>query len=261
MDSYARIADFYDHVPLYRQRDDVPFFLDAARRSGGPVLELGSGTGRVLLPIARAGLPIAGLDASSAMLDICRRALAGEPAEVRARVELVEGDMRGFDLGRTFALIIIPFRPFQHLVTVEDQLACLACIRRHLAPNGRLILDLFNPSLEALTKPIGPESVEAEFTMPDGRRVQRGYRFLSQDRANQVNEVELFYDVTPPGGRTERLIHAFPMRYLFRFEAEHLLARTGFSVLNVYGGYDRQPFGTSYPGELILEATAASDPS
>jgi SAM-dependent methyltransferase len=253
-DSYAAIAEFYDHVTLYRERPDVDFFVDAARRSGGPVLELGSGTGRVLIPTARAGSSITGLDSSPSMLAICRDRLGREAPDVRSRATLLEGDMRAFDLGRRFALITLPFRPFQHLVTVEEQLGCLDCIRRHLAPDGRLILDLFNPSLEALTQPTGIETVEAEFAMPDGRTVQRGFRIVARDRAGQVNQVELYYDVTGPDGETVRLIQAFPMRYLFRFEAEHLLARAGFRVLEVYGGYDRQPFGASYPGELILEA-------
>ena len=261
-DGYRDIADLYDHVTLYRDRPDVRFFVEAARAAGSPVLELGSGTGRVLIPTARAGIAITGLDASPSMLAICRRELEAEPAEVRERVRLVEGDMRDFDLGARFHLVTLPFRPFQHLVTVEDQLACLASVRRHLAPNGRMILDLFNPSLEALTQPVGVESPpEAEFTTPDGRKVVRRFRLRSRDRAAQVQDVELIYDVAHPGGRTERLLHAFPMRYFFRFEAEHLLYRAGFVVEEVFSDYDRAPFGANYPGELIFVARAAHPPS
>jgi SAM-dependent methyltransferase len=255
VDDYAAIAELYDHVTVYRDRPDVAFFVEFARDAGSPVLELGSGTGRVLLPIARAGIEVVGLDSSPSMLAVCRRLLEQEPPAVRARAELVEGDMRSFDLGRTFTLITIPFRPFQHLVTVEDQLACLESIRRHLKPSGRLILDLFNPSLEVLAQPVGVESPpESEFSMPDGRRVTRRFRIVSRDRANQVNHVELIYDVIHPDGRAERLIHAFPMRYLFRFEVEHLLARAGFAVEQLYSAYDKSPFGSSYPGELIFVA-------
>lgn len=258
MDSYAPIAEFYDHVTLYRDRPDVPFFVEAARESGGPVLEIGCGTGRVLIPTAKAGIDIVGLDASAAMLDICRRELGAEPESTRRRVELIEGDMRGFDIPRRFALVTIPFRPFQHLVTVEEQLACLQCIHRHLTTGGRLILDLFNPSLEALTQPTGIESApDSEYDMPDGRHVVRRFKIVSRDRANQLNHVELIYEVTQPNGRTERLIHEFSMRWLFRFEAEHLLARAGFRVLQVYSGYDKKPFGSVYPGELILVAGVA----
>ena len=256
MDEYETIAEYYNHVTIYRNRDDVGFFVAAAKESGGPVLEIGSGTGRVLLPTARSGIEITGLDASASMLAVCRRELSYEPAEARALVTLVEGDMRSFDLGRQFALITIPFRPFQHLVSVEEQLACLASVRRHLRPGGRFILDLFNPSLEALVAPVMVESApESEFEMPDGRKVARRYRIVSRDRARQVNQIELIYDITHRDGSTERRVHAFPMRYLFRFEAEHLLERAGFPVEAVYSGYDKSPFGTKEPGELILVAS------
>ena len=258
MDDYAAIAELYDHVTLYRERPDVGFFVAAAREAGSPVLELGCGSGRVLIPTARAGIAITGLDASPSMLAVCRRQLEQGAAEVRQRVMLVEGDMRAFELGRTFTLITLPFRPFQHLLTVEDQLACLGCARRHLLPGGRLILDVFNPSFEALVQPVGGESPpEAEFTMPDGRQVTRRFRIIERDRANQVTHAELLYDIVHPDGRAERRIHPIAMRYLFRFEIEHLLARAGFRVEQLYSGYDKSPFGSSYPGELLFVARAA----
>jgi len=255
-DTYRFIADLYDYVVPYRERQDVPFFVAAAQESGGPVLEIGCGTGRVLIPTAREGVAITGLDASPHMLAICRQHLAQEAPEVQSRVQLVEGDMRGFNLGRAYKLVTLPFRPFQHLVSVEDQLACLGCIRRHLAPGGRLILDLFNPALESLIRQdIGQErGEEPEFSMPDGRRVVRRHRILAHDRFNQLNQVELIYYVTHPDGRQERLVHAFPMRYLFRFEAEHLLVCSGFEVEQLYGDYDKSPYGSKYPGELTFVA-------
>ena len=258
MDSYRKIAELYDHVPLYRDRPDVEFWVTAAREAGSPVLELGCGTGRVLIPTARAGIETVGLDASASMLGICHRFLLDEPEAVRARAELVEGDMRAFDLGRRFTLVTLPFRPFQHLVTVEEQLACLGCIRRHLVPGGRVILDLFNPRLESLIEPVGTESEpEAEFRTPDGRSVVRRFRVTRRDLPNQVNHTELIYDVTHPDGRQERLIHGFPMRWFYRYEVEHLLARAGFGVEQIYSGYDKSPFGASYPGELLVVARLA----
>src|ERR1051326_5581230 len=95
---------------------------------------------------------------------------------------------------------------------------------------------------------------DAEFTSPDGRQVTRRYRITARDLAAQVNHVEMLYEITYPDGREERLVHAFSMRWLYRFEAEHLLARAGYRVEQVYSGYDRSPFGSSYPGELILVA-------
>ncbi len=255
-DEYGPIAGLYDHVTLYRDRSDVAFYVDMAAAAGGPVLELGCGTGRVLIPTARAGVEIVGLDSSPHMLETCRARLAREPQDVQARVRLVAGDMREFDLGRTFALVSIPFRPFQHLLGVGDQLACLTRVRRHLVNGGALVFDLFNPSIDALAaeNPGVEAGDEPPFTTPDGRRVRRRHRIVSYDRFNQVNQTELIYYVTHPDGRVERLVHGFAMRYLFRYEVEHLLARAGFALQHVFSGFDRAPYGSVYPGDLVLVA-------
>lgn len=255
-DEYAGAAEFYDYVVPYATRGDVEFYVDEALAANGPVLELGCGTGRVLIPIARAGVTIEGLDGSPEMLARCREKLAAEPTTVQARVTLHEGDMRSFALRKKFALITVPFRPFQHLITVEEQLDCLRGVHTHLADEGRLILDLFNPSLDYLVnRPIGVEMVEGPpFEMPDGRSVTRSFKVSNPDRFEQVNDIELIYNVTHRDGRTERSVHAFRMRYFFRYETEHLLARAGFAVEQLYAGYDRSAYGSTYPGELIFIA-------
>jgi SAM-dependent methyltransferase len=259
-ETYASVADLYDWVGPYRERPDVEFFVEAAKDAGSPVLEVGCGTGRVLIPSARAGVDIVGLDLSAAMLDVCRARLQQEGPAVQSRVRLVQADMRDFDLGRLFTLATLPFRPFQHLITVEEERSCLESIRRHLVDGGRLILDLFNPSLGALVNTTDGEEVgdEPEFSTPDGRRVVRRHKIVSRDRFAQVNQVELIYYVTYPDGREERLVHAFPMRHLFRFEAEHLLARCGFEVEHLYAGFDKSAYGTRDPGELIFVARKTS---
>jgi SAM-dependent methyltransferase len=256
IDEYAVAAEFYDAVPTYQERSDVSFFVAMAEESRGPVLELGCGTGRVLIPTARAGVSVIGLDVSQAMLAVCQQRLSEEPEHVRARARLVTGDMRSFDLGQQVALVTIPFRPFQHLISVEDQVACLQNIRRHLQPGGRLVLDLFNPSIPLLaddTRLTGWGS-EPEFTMPDGRRVVRSFRIAERDYLNQINHLEMIYHVTHTDGKLEDAIHSFPMRYLFRFEAEHLLVRCGFDVEALYSDHHRSPYGSTYPGDLIFVA-------
>lgn len=255
-EEYEFVADLYDHVGPYAGRQDVQFFVEAATDAGSPVLEVGCGTGRVLIPIARAGVDIVGLDLSPHMLAVCRRRLQEESEAVRGRVRLIEADMRDFDLGSRFTLATIPFRPFQHLLTVEDQLSCLASIRRHLVDDGVLILDLFNPSLDFLVnRPVGKEiDEEPPFTTPDGRKVIRWQKTVAIDRFQQVGQYELIHYVSHPDGRQERLVQAFPMRYLFRFEAEHLLARAGFTLEHVYADYDKSPYGSKYPGELLMVA-------
>lgn len=258
-DERVAVAEFYDHLQPYAGRQDVAFYVDLARQSGGPVLELGCGTGRILILTARAGIEIVGLDNSESMTSICADKLLREPPEVQSRVELVPGDMRGFDLGRTFNLVTLPFRVFQHLITVEDQFSGLACIRSQLSDSGRLALDLFNPYLERLTDEqyLEEQSIGEPFTMPDGRKVARKDHVASRDLFAQVQHIEMIYEVTHPDGREERVVHAFPFRHLFRLEAEHLLARSGFAVEEFYADFDKSPYGSKYPGELIFVARKA----
>lgn len=253
---YGCFAEFYDHVVPYRSRPDVDFYVDLARAAGGPVLEVGCGTGRVLLPSARAGAAMVGLDVSPDMLAVLRGALARERDDVQTRVRVIEGDMRTFDLGETFPLILLPFRSFQHMLTPADQRAALRRIKTHLRQGGTVVLDLFNPSIPMLGDAAwGKYPIpEPEFTMPDGRKVTRSFRVLRRDYVNQVQHVEFIIDVVLPDGRSEHRSATFQVRYLFRYEAEYLLECEGFRVEAVYGGYDRSPFGQTYPGELILVA-------
>jgi SAM-dependent methyltransferase len=263
MDNFAGyntpfLAEVYDSVVPYRQRRDVEFFVEMAQRAGGPDLELGCGTGRVLIPTARSGIEIVGLDASPLMLSICAEKLLSESNDVRSKATLVQGDMRTFELDKKFKLVTIPFRPFQHLLTVEDQITCLENIRKHLVTGGKLVLDIFNPSLLHLADErfLQEHGEEPEFTTADGRKIMRWHRTVWRDYFNQVTHNELIYHVTYPDSREERFVHQFPMRYIFKAEAEHLLARCNFGVEALYADYDKSPYGSKYPGELIFVATA-----
>jgi SAM-dependent methyltransferase len=252
------LAELYDLVPAYAKRRDLDFYVDLCRDANGTVLELGCGTGRVLIPIAAAGVEIVGLDLSPHMLAKCRQNLESQPEAVRSRTELVQADMTSFDLGEQFAAVIIPFRPFQHLVAVENQLACLRCVHRHLQPGGILAFDLFQVLFEKITDPRRAEESEdlPEFELPDGRRMRRCNRFAATHRAEQYNDVELIYYLAHPDGRTERLVQEFPFRYFFRYEVEHLLARTGFDLEAIYGDFDKSPLADGSP-EMIFVARKA----
>jgi SAM-dependent methyltransferase len=256
----ARIAWLYDHTPMYVSREDVGFFVDEAVASGGPVLELGCGTGRVLLPVARAGLEVTGLDLSEPMLARLREKLARERREVQERVTIAHGDIRGFDLGRTFALAMIPFRPFQHLIAVDEQMACLRRARHHLAAGGRLVFDCFHPNLRKLSDPAQFQETEdfSGHKLPDGRALRRTHRFVARHAAEQYNDVEMISYVTDASGRTEQVVHAFPFRYVFRYEVEHLLARCGFRLVELFGNFDRSPFGDESPQMIFVAEKAES---
>jgi len=248
--SYDAIPDFgllYDSVPLYAARQDVGFYVEEAKATRGTVLEVGCGTGRILLPIARAGIPITGIDGSKQMLERCRAKLQGE------RATLVLHDMRDFDLSVKFDLIIAPFRVVQHLTTIDDQLRFLATVARHLAPQGRLIFDVFNPRFDMLVNADGVEREDTpEQRLPDGRTFRRAYRIARVRWLDQVSEAELVYYVDGT-----RYVQAFEMRWYLVAELRNLLARAGFRVREMYGDFARGPVVDGCP-ELVVVATAES---
>jgi SAM-dependent methyltransferase len=252
-DAFPDLPAIYDSVPIYVTRRDVQFYVDEAVDAGESVLEVGCGTGRILLPIARSGRTIHGLDASPAMLDRCRAKLQQEPKAVQRRVTLDRGDARAFDLGRQFDLVIAPFRVLQHLTTFDDQLEFLASAARHLKPGGRLAFDVFNPNFAALTSADGVEREDTpETTLPDGRTFRRTGRVAKVRWIDQVSEVELVYYISnAPRAAVERQVMSFDMRWFLRGELVHLLARGGFRVRSIYGDFDRSALTDKSP-ELVV---------
>ena len=249
------IADYYDESPIVRGRvQDVSFYRDAARDFGDPVLELGCGTGRITMALADSGKRVTGLDLSERMLERAVRKRALLRVEARERVHLVQGDMARFDLGEKFRLVIIPFRPFQHLLEVQQQLDCLDCVRKHLTPHGRLVLDVFQTDAERMHDPVHMrEALVTEYKTGDGRQVRISERIAAFHRAEQRNDVEMIFSIEHPGGRKERLVFAWSLRYFFRYEVEHLLVRGGFGVKALYGNFDRSPLADDSP-EMIFVA-------
>ena len=250
------VSEFYDAAYESVRWKDIDFFVDYSRNAGGRTLELGCGTGRVLIPTAAAGYKITGLDLSSYMLDICRDKVSQQPVEVQQRIRIIQGDMTNFDTGETYSLVTTPFRPFQHLISVDEQKACLNCTNRHLIPSGLLILDFFHPYPPRLVdNPRYASEIEdlPEMELPDGRCLRRTNRTAGYHREQQYNDFELIYYVTQPGGRQERLVQAFPFRYFFRYEVEHLLELCGFRVVDIFGDFDRSPLSNDSP-EMIFVA-------
>jgi ubiquinone/menaquinone biosynthesis C-methylase UbiE len=146
---YVQLAELYDHL-FTGLPGELRFYVDAARNAGSPVLELGCGTGRIMFPVAEAGVEVVGLDMVPEMLSVAEDKLSELHSRARERVQLVEGDMRAFDLGRRFRLAMIPFRAFLHMLTVDDQRRCLECVRRHLTDDGLLALNVFDPRLDII---------------------------------------------------------------------------------------------------------------
>lgn len=234
-DAYDRlIARNYDatYAVARDPAGDAAFYRALAHEVGGPVLELGCGTGRILLPIARDGFECVGLDSSAAMLDELRA--KAPPAGLR----LVQARMESFDLGdERFRLVTSPFRAFSHLTDVEAQLAALACVRRHLAPGGVFALDVFDPDLARLALDEEPEHLAITYE-EGGQRVER-WDTIRRDRARQLLQVDFRYTGGPPELSGTVTIQ---MRWFHRFELEHLLARAGFTDLRFFRSFDREPW-------------------
>jgi SAM-dependent methyltransferase len=249
-DADPELPELYDYIPMYNSRDDVNFYVDLCREMD-EVLELGCGTGRVLVAAAEAGCAVTGLDNSEHMLARCRAKADGLCKLVRDRITLVQADMTNFQLGRNFRLAIVPFRPIQHLATTREQLSFLRCVHEHLQPGGRLVFDVFNPNLTLLACPINPDEIEdtPELTLPDGRRLRRSFRMLQKRYADQCTDCELIYYLE---GR--RIVQCLTTRHFFRFELEHLLGRSGFEVTALYGEFDATPFADNSPEMIFIAA-------
>ncbi|MEP6905998.1 MAG: class I SAM-dependent methyltransferase, partial [Gemmatimonadales bacterium] len=236
-------------------RRDIDFYAEEACAGSGEVLEFGCGTGRVLIPIARLGKKITGIDSSPRMLGQCRAQLAMEPAAVRKMATVEGGDMRSLDLRRTFSIVTIPFRPFQHLISITDQIDTLRSAHRHLEPGGRLVFDVFNPNPRYFVDEHRADEREdtPETPLPNGRTFRRTGRVTAVSISGQYSDVELIYYVRNGNGKAERFVQAFPMRWFWRHEMEHLLARCGFRIDAVFGDFDRSPLTDSSP-EMIFVA-------
>ena len=238
---YDAFADL--HIVGSSVEGDVEFYRAAARRTGGPVLDVGCGTGRVAFALTADGRDVVGLDRSAPMLALAERRRAGQPTEVAARLELVEADLTDFDLGRTFALIVTPFRVFQFLLTPEAQRSGLLTLRRHLAPDGELVLDLFDPRLDLCVPDFmggGEVEVVRHPTTGNDVRVQRLER--TNDPVRQVfDEVWRSTEVNAAGEEIRSLRETLTLRWTYRWEMRHLLELTGFEVVSEFGDFLGSP--------------------
>lgn len=236
---------------------EIAFYLQAASWAasrGEAVLELACGTGRVALRLARAGADVVGLDVSSDMLAVARQKT--EPSD---RVSWVEADMRDFDLERTFGLVLVAGRAFHNLLTPADQVACLACVRSHLAPGGLLVLHLDHQDvgwLGDLTRARDGVLDEQEtFQRPKTGRLVRALRAWTYERSTQTATCRTRWEELDENGDVMEARESDPvsLHCIFRFEVEHLLARVGLDARAVYGDFASRPLDDDSP-EMIWVA-------
>lgn len=254
MGDYDAFAITYD-AEFGQRVNDIPFYVEEATKADPPVLELGCGTGRVLVPVAKAGVQVHGLDSSPAMLEVCQRKIGDLPEHVQAHVALHQDDMRDFSFDDQFGLIYCPCRSFLHLMTTEAQIAALRNIHHHLRDDGRLALNFFNPDVSLIAEASGTgrgsARMQQEFTHPEtGNRVI-SWGTLDHDPVTQTIDSYFIQDEIDSEGRlVERTYKPMRLRWIYRYEFEHLLSRSGFEVEALYGDFDRGPF-TEMHHELI----------
>lgn len=225
--SYLNDGEHYDACHAHRL-DDLQFWTHAAA-SCRTVLELGCGTGRIAIPIAVSGPEVIGIDSSASMLDQARR----KTRAAGVNLQYVLGDMRAFELGRDdIDLAILSFNTLNVLVSLDDALACLRCARRHLSPNGRLIIDTFLPTPQRLLA----EELKIEYVLPDDVTIaitaQRSY-----NPAQQLRTLDLVIRASngAPIETDRNEVHVY-----YPSELVLLLTQAGFDVVAAYGGYDQR---------------------
>ena len=252
-----RLEDFYrisaEHYDAdYRARghvDDIPLYVELAQASGGPVLEMGCGTGRITIPIARAGVPIHGIDMSDNMLRQLRQSLSHEPQAVQDLVRVQQGDIRAALVARDVPLVIAPFRVAQHLLSRDDQKTWLRNVKRHLRRGGELVFDVFNPDFARMT---GTRShIDVERPLPGGRVLRRYAEFEARFET-QLLDIRLTWMIEDESGQRiyERKAD-FQMRWYLRAELENLLELEGFEVVDYWGGFRHEAFGAGSTEQVV----------
>ena len=250
-------ADVYEVMHPGSLQGDIEWYRQKAVASGGPVLELGAGTGRITIPVAEAGIRVTALDLEEGMLAKLRQKIAALPEEARGRVTALQGDMRTCALDAVFALVIVPFRAFLHNLTFEDQLATLSRAHDHLRPKGELALNVFHPSLEYMAAFAGQQAGKWRWAgtrgLPDGGFVvfSESSRYnTGRQRARSMIRTEQF---RADGSLSSTHMMRLELAYLYPGDIRLLLERSGFELIGISGDFTGRPFERD-GDELVVEA-------
>ena len=238
-DPYARIAELYD-LEHDDYDEDVELYLGLLQTVDAPVLEMGCGSGRLLVPIADAGHAITGLDSSTEMLDRAKMRIAKEAAG--SAITLHQGDMQNAEdaPGGPFGLVVFSLNALMHLATAPDQRSSLEAARKSLRPGGYVIIDTMNPSHEQIQHLISRSHLEGTWTLDDGAVVDK-WSYRDNFSADQILGSVIWYDTVQADGALTRVRTQFPLRYVHPNELELMLELAGFANWNVYGSYDLGP--------------------
>lgn len=250
---FDRFTPYYD-LEFGAFAEDLPLYEQFAARAGARLLELGCGTGRLLVPLAQRGLRVTGVDISATMLNVARTKLQAVGPLEHAR--LVRDDIRTLtSLGEErFDLAFSAINSFLHLETLDDQRAALHAVAAHLRRGGLFIADLLAPDPVLLATYDGRLVHTATFHDPaSGARIDK-FSSSIVDYAEQRIETTFFYDTVTAGGALRRETAPFVLRYVGRFELELLLGAAGFNDISLYGSYELEPFTAESDRLLVVAA-------
>jgi len=251
---YDTIARFYD-AENAEMTDDLALYSDLVAETGGPVLDVGCGTGRVMLHLAQAGVPVVGVDRSETMLARGRRKL-DVLSDLKPRVTFIAGDALEADLPDSFRLIIVPYNTFMHFRTQDRQLAALRRFRSLLHDDGLLVLDIPNAGEAFATEDDGAVTLERMFTEPESGHLVMQLSYSTLDRVSQHLHVTWIYDEILDDGTVQRTIAPLVLRYVFPGEMDLLLAAAGLRRVQYWGNYDQSPFADGSPRMIVLAEKA-----
>jgi ubiquinone/menaquinone biosynthesis C-methylase UbiE len=252
---YDQIAPYYDliHSGL---KEDLKLLITLAAERDDPVLELGCGTGRLLLTFSRIGHTVIGIDNSPAMLGIARKKLSKESVSVRERVSLVEGDITSFELNQRFGLVMLPYNTLFHL-DWSGRRKCFRRVERHLRPGGRFVIDIDNPF--EIADPVEDGILLLERSMMEPGSDQLILQTTSSwvDTDTQQRHMTWIFDTSSiSGGAISRTVVKSVFHYVHSHELEVELRSAGLKVHALYGDYDREPYGEQSPRLLVVAEKA-----
>ena len=227
---------------------DIAFYVSEGCRLAGRVLEIGCGTGRITVPLAEAGVSVTGLDNSPEMISILEGKRCSLPAPVGKRLDIELADMRSFNANRLFKQVFVPYRTFMHLLSPQDQILALTNIYNHLAGNGRLILNLYDPIIELAQGDANRPSLlfDTEFTHPTtGNRVLVWYNRRFDLVRQIISQQFIFEELDQDGSQVSRHVTPLTLRYTYRYEMHYLLELCGFRIEDLLGDFTGAPYSGS----------------
>jgi len=238
------IFDGKHYDSFFQLTEDFEMYKIFAERYGNEILEIGIGTGRLAIELAKNGNNVTGIDCSQEMLNVGQK----KAKENNLNIKFIRSDMRSFDIGNKYDLIIIPVNTITHLLTLNDIESFFGCVKKHLKENGRFVIDFLNPIMEHLPKEFGEEFSFNTYKLPENGATIEVYAKSKYHREKQITEFKLSYRINNQEVHNEIL----EMRMFFPQELDGYVRFNGFEIEEKYGSYDLSEFNSTSSKQIIV---------